>query len=111
MKYIKKLKERASNAFDLNFRDKMQNAVLCFILNNGKIATVISSCTYNSDKQCKCPEGCLFENLSYPCFDTMDLFGFSKHQHYSFQLAFDTGIDSDTPEAALGLLYRNKFIK
>lgn len=108
MKNLTKLKERASRAFDATFRDRLANAVTRFLLTGGRINTVIATMY---DKDCRCPEGCLTLSNHPPCSDMSNWFGFTANQHADFQVAFDGNHDSGTPEAALGLLYRKRFIK
>lgn len=100
------LKERALGGFNVKFRDVLCNAVQVYVLNGWKICSAIQKTT-----ESKCPEGCLFKEKQYPIpYTVQKYYGFKWSQHYSFQEAFDKGLDDGTPEAALGLLYRNKFV-
>lgn len=102
----KELRTRASRAFDAKFRDRLANAVQGWILGGGEIRKAPLN-----NLNCRCPEGCLTKS-NYPGPSTMQVFfGFSHDQHFNFQCAFDSGIDNYTPESALGLLYRQRFIK
>lgn len=107
MENINKLRKRASKAFDAKFRDWLANGVQKHILTGG----VIRVANDRLNPSCKCPEGCLERLWSkYPAaVDVFCIYGFTIEKHYSFQSAFDDGNDDGTPEAALGLLYREKF--
>lgn len=112
------LRERASKAFDAEFRDRLCNAVQVHILNEGRVRPSVIEHAQTSIiehvQNCKCPQGCLFESehLNYPLsIMVQSKFGFKWEQHFTFQSAFDDGCDNETPEAALGLLYRKRFIK
>jgi hypothetical protein len=68
---------------------------------------------------CYCPQAALVKGThSMPSTSAVSewcsLNGFEEcsdqRTHYHFQFAFDNGYDFGTPESALGLLYRERFV-
>ena len=104
------LRARAKRAFSPKFRKQLAEATFEWAWTLGKKVHWKLSLT------CACPEGTLHVRvLGSPCGLTgptaqamQTLSGFQRKQHTDFQLAFDVGTDVGTPEAALGLLYRDR---
>lgn len=101
------LRERASKSFDARFRAKLADACQAHL---DSIRPVGLSNSIPDSGICFCPEGAIIERIPRPGPGTCeDELGFTSEKHSAFQVAFDYGIDRDTPESALGLLYRERF--
>lgn len=110
-----KLHQAACRAFDAKFRNELCNAVQLVILEGGKLGV--------GNYDCYCPEGCLlrfygFSGAERPLASVIHKLypRFTYDQHCEFQSAFDNGPQPHdsiylSPERALGLLYRKRFIK
>lgn len=103
------LRLRASQAFDAEFRDELANAVQLALLRGLDVAAGQASC--------HCPLGCLLPMLTQNnrrpgSVSVRKKYTRFSYRHFrSFIGAFDAHLDDNTPEAALGLLYRERLVK
>lgn len=111
-----RLVTRAKNAFTPAFKRLLEDSVLCFINSGGKIKTIKDAYTVDN---CRCPFGCLPNLSPFPSSRFCEQYfaakrtfpAFTAQQIHGFINSFDIGEDYGTPESALGLLYRKKFIE
>jgi hypothetical protein len=98
------MRQRASKAFTPKFR-----------------AALADACQreFHRIGACYCPQAALMQRCRNPSAEVVEIWcrrnGFKScarvMRHHDFQQAFDFGYDFATPESALGLCYRQRFVR